>query len=86
MGMFDEIRVECPDCRGTFHIQSKGAADPLLRVFDQHSVPTSVASYVDGDVETCRHCDTSWKVVTEVPDRVRVRLYPLLDDYRDCFD
>lgn len=60
MGMFDTVNVRCRKCGETIEFQSK-SGKCNLNVYEETSVPVSVAVGIEGDVEWCSNCKTKHK-------------------------
>lgn len=57
MGLFDEVRVPCPNCRTPVMFQSKGAAHPCMRRFELSDAPDDVLSNVNRHApHLCESC------------------------------
>lgn len=55
MGMFDTVWIACPKCGKMIEEQSKGADDPMLRIFIFPNVPDDVMSGLKRPIY-CPHC------------------------------
>jgi hypothetical protein len=79
MGMFDSVRTSCPKCNSPLEYQSK-AGECLLNDYHLDNVPLNIAVSIDGDIEYCVECDSSWKAVIDAeppPETLKMRLEKL---------
>lgn len=69
MGMFDEVRVPCPNCGTIYIAQSKGG-DCVMRTYDLAEAPSDVLGDLNRGYDMyCEECGTGF----------RVRLIPIVE-------
>lgn len=62
MGVFDTVRVACPDCGNILDFQSKGGFAPYLCTYDLAHTPKDVLSDVNQHGPESCHCG-AWVIV-----------------------
>lgn len=73
MSCYDTVRFTCPCCGQTWGIQTKAGAR-RLKTFVHTSVPTDIATALNGDTERCPGCGIELRVVANIPTRVAMYL------------
>ncbi len=61
MGMYDSIRIPCPECHTPYEFQSKGG-ECLLHEYTLENAPLSVLADLYPPVATCAKCKSSFKI------------------------
>ena len=61
MGMYDSVKVPCPECATPFEFQSKGGRC-LLEDYTLENAPVAVLSDLYPPVATCEKCKASFKI------------------------
>jgi hypothetical protein len=66
MGMFDIVRIKCPECGIETHLQSK-AGHCLLSVYTQDAVPAEIAQDLNNLAFDCEACSTYLHLKVDSP-------------------
>jgi hypothetical protein len=61
MGLYDTVKIPCPNCGEIYYAQSKGG-ECLLDVFELENAPANVLSNVNRHAPFVCTCGTSFKV------------------------
>ena len=58
MGLYDTVKIKCPQCLEDVEFQSK-AGDCYLAEYEEYKVPVIVAQDIAGSREDCPNCGYS---------------------------
>lgn len=75
MGMFDTIHFDCPNCKATIEVQSKGG-ECLMHNYRFDFVPIESALGITGETVVCQSCVKPFIIVSTSPNRVQMWLIP----------
>jgi hypothetical protein len=68
MGVFDQVFVECPNCKEKVEFQSKANKEgPGLEEFTLKSAPQEIITDIAGDQATCKKCKTRF-ILAKISD------------------
>ena len=67
MGMFDSVRVKCPNCNNELEFQSK-SGPCILESFDGEKIHLMVAIGCNEDIILCRKCKKKVQILFNLPD------------------
>jgi phage FluMu protein Com len=65
MGMYDSVRVPCPDCKEVIEFQSK-AGECSLADYELHNAPPAILGDLDGQTCRCSKCGRAVTIRTTV--------------------
>ena len=66
MGMYDEVSARCHVCDAPIVFQSE-AGECVLATHPNDSVPLAIADDIEGDLETCSTCGTTYTIEKLIP-------------------
>lgn len=72
MGVYHEVKFECPKCGEYIYKQSKALGGHFWH--DESSVPKEIAGDIIGEYVYCDKCDRSFKIKVKHTDNVSLEL------------
>lgn len=73
MGMYDTVKIECPNCKGELYKQSK-SGDCMLKEYTIDKVPANIASSLISNPIICYYCNYEITIIADIPPPQFIKL------------